>query len=143
MRHAVVDVRAHQTDPIIDSGGSSVRVRGDGAPGSRLVFLAGACPLDSTGATRAPGDHAAQAVAALDNLEAALAEIGASLTDVLATRVLVATADRTDLVTVWNVVADRFGTHDVPSTLLGVTVLGYPDQLVEIESVAACDSNPK
>ena len=111
-------------------------------PGSSLVFLAGACPLDSTGTTRAPGDHAAQAVAALDNLEAALAEIGASLTDVLATRVLVATADRTDLVTVWNVVADRFGTHDVPSTLLGVTVLGYPDQLVEIEAVAACDSNP-
>ena len=110
-------------------------------PGSRLVFLAGACPLDSTGATHAPGDPAAQATAALDNLEVALAEIGASLTDVLATRVLVATSDRTDLVRVWNVVADRFGPHDVPSTLLGVTVLGYPDQLVEIEAVAACDSN--
>ncbi|EED6225823.1 RidA family protein, partial [Salmonella enterica subsp. enterica serovar Haifa] len=27
--------------------------------------------------------------------------------------------------------------HDVPSTLLGVTVLGYDDQLVEIEAVAA------
>ena len=50
---------------------------------------------------------------------------------------LVATADRTDLVSVWNVVADRFGSHDVPSTLLGVTVLGYPDQLVEVEAVAA------
>lgn len=106
-------------------------------PGSRLVFLAGACPLDSTGSTQAPGDHAAQAVAALDNLEVALAEVGASLTDVVTTRVLVATADRTDLVTVWNVVADRFGSHDVPSTLLGVTVLGYPDQLVEVEAVAA------
>ena len=106
-------------------------------PGSRLVFLAGACPLDSTGATRAPGDYAAQAVAALDNLEMALTEAGALLTDVLATRVLVATAERADLVTVWNVVADRFGAHDVPSTLLGVTVLGYPDQLVEVEAVAA------
>lgn len=34
-------------------------------------------------------------------------------------------------------VAEAFGNHDVPSTLMGVTVLGYPDQLVEIEAVAA------
>jgi hypothetical protein len=27
--------------------------------------------------------------------------------------------------------------HEVPSTLLGVTVLGYENQLVEIEAVAA------
>ena len=33
-------------------------------------------------------------------------------------------------------VAEAFGNHDVPSTLMGVTVLGYPDQLVEIEAVA-------
>lgn len=32
---------------------------------------------------------------------------------------------------------DSFGDHDVPSTLLGVTVLGYDDQLVAIEAVAA------
>ena len=37
----------------------------------------------------------------------------------------------------WEVVRDSFGTHDVPSTLMGVTVLGYKDQLVEIEAVAA------
>jgi hypothetical protein len=35
------------------------------------------------------------------------------------------------------VVRDAFGEHDVPSTLMGVTVLGYRDQLVEIEAVAA------
>jgi hypothetical protein len=35
------------------------------------------------------------------------------------------------------VVRDAFGDHDVPSTLIGVTVLGYRDQLVEIEAVAA------
>ncbi len=32
---------------------------------------------------------------------------------------------------------DAFGEHDVPSTLMGVTVLGYDDQLVELEAVAA------
>jgi hypothetical protein len=44
---------------------------------------------------------------------------------------------REDLVTAWNVVAAHVGDHDVPSTLLGVTVLGYPDQLVEVEAIAA------
>ena len=44
---------------------------------------------------------------------------------------------REDLVTAWTVVHDAFGQHEVPSTLHGVTVLGYPDQLVEIEAVAA------
>jgi hypothetical protein len=42
-----------------------------------------------------------------------------------------------DLVSAWEVVRDSFGAHDVPSTLMGVTVLGYKDQLVEIEAVAA------
>lgn len=50
---------------------------------------------------------------------------------------LVASARQEDLVTAWQVVRDAFGDHDVPSTLLGVTVLGYADQLVEIEGVAA------
>jgi hypothetical protein len=31
---------------------------------------------------------------------------------------------------------DAFGAHDAPSTLLGVSVLGYERQLVEIEAVA-------
>ena len=83
------------------------------------------------------GEYVAQTVAALDNLEVTLSDVGASLTNVVGTRVLVATADRADLSTVWTVVADRFGEHDVPSTLLGVTVLGYPDQLVEVEAIAA------
>jgi enamine deaminase RidA (YjgF/YER057c/UK114 family) len=37
----------------------------------------------------------------------------------------------------WAVIREAFGTHHVPSTLQGVTVLGCPDQLVEIEAVAA------
>ena len=36
----------------------------------------------------------------------------------------------------WQVVRAAFGDHDAPSTLLGVAVLGYPDQLVEVEAVA-------
>ncbi|MGN6414640.1 RidA family protein [Flexivirga sp.] len=105
--------------------------------GSRVIQLAGACPLHSDGTIAAVGDVAGQARKCLTNLEIALAAAGAELTDVLSTRVLVATTDRAELVAAWDVVAAHFGTHDVPSTLVGVAVLGYPDQLVEIEAVAA------
>lgn len=106
-------------------------------PASRLIFLAGACPLDDDGRTVAPHDYAAQAARCVETLSTALEAAGATLTDIIGTRVLVASVDRADLVTAWDVVHTAFGDHEVPSTLLGVTVLGYPDQLVEIEAVAA------
>lgn len=104
---------------------------------ARLVFLAGACPLAPDGATMAAGDPAGQAAACIDNLELALAAAGAALADVISTRILVASSRQADLVAAWEVIRDAFGDHGVPSTLLGVTVLGYTDQLVEIEAVAA------
>ena len=106
-------------------------------PGARLVFTAGACPLDAAGATVAPGDLAAQAEQVMQNLRIALHAAGAALDDVLKTTVYVATQRREDLLTAWEVVRRHFGSHDAPSTLLGVSVLGYPDQLVEVEAVAA------
>lgn len=101
-----------------------------------LVFTAGACPLDDDGSVVAPGDVAAQTARTMDNLVAALAHSGCSLTDVAKSTVYVATSDRDDLVDAWHVVRAAFGDHDAPSTLLGVSLLGYPDQLVEIEAVA-------
>jgi enamine deaminase RidA (YjgF/YER057c/UK114 family) len=104
---------------------------------ARLIFLAGSCPLDEHGATVAIGDYAGQAAACVETMRRALGAAGATLTDVMSTRVLVASSRQADFVTAWGVVRDAFGAHDVPSTLLGVTVLGYHDQLVEIEAVAA------
>ncbi|WP_136042157.1 MULTISPECIES: RidA family protein [unclassified Microbacterium] len=105
--------------------------------GARLIFLAGACPLNDDGTTAAPGDYAAQAARCIETLKSALDVAGATLTDVISTRVLVASSAQADLVTAWDVIHAAFGAHDVPSTLLGVTVLGYDDQLVEIEAIAA------
>ncbi|WP_326657084.1 RidA family protein [Streptomyces sp. NBC_00385] len=104
---------------------------------ARLIFLAGACPLNEDGSTAAIGDYAGQAAKAVENMRTALKDAGASLEDVISTRVLVASTRQEDLGTAWKVVRAAFGDHDVPSTLMGVTVLGYADQLVEIESVAA------
>ena len=104
---------------------------------SRLIFTAGACPLDETGATVAAGDFAGQAEQVMLNLRAALRAAGADLPDVIKTTVYVATQSRADLLAAWEVVSRHFGEHDAPSTLLGVALLGYRDQLVEVEAVAA------
>ena len=48
----------------------------------------------------------------------------------------VASADQAELYAVWQVVRAAFGDHDAPATLLGVAVLGYTGQVVEIEAVA-------
>jgi enamine deaminase RidA (YjgF/YER057c/UK114 family) len=106
------------------------------APGS-LVFTAGACPLDDDGAIVAPGDIPTQARRVMENLVVALRASGAELTDVAKSTVYVASSRREDLVAAWDVVRAAFGEHDAPSTLLGVAMLGYPDQLVEVEAVAA------
>ena len=53
----------------------------------------------------------------------------------LKSTVYVASSDRAQLVRVWRVVEESFAPARPPSTLLGVAVLGYPGQLVEIEAV--------
>src|SRR3954464_11729689 len=117
----------------------------------RMVFTAGACPLDPDGATVAVGDVAGQARQVMAHFGTALGApgappptvlktAGAQLTDVLKTTVFVATADRADLLAAWDVVREAFGDHPAPSTLVGVTLLGHPDQLVEVEAIAVRDS---
>jgi enamine deaminase RidA (YjgF/YER057c/UK114 family) len=106
------------------------------APAGRLVFTAGACPLDASGVVVAPGDHAAQARQALANLRLALEAAESSFDRVLKTTVYVVAEERAELVRTWQIVEEAFVPARPPSTLLGVALLGYPQQLVEIEAVA-------
>jgi enamine deaminase RidA (YjgF/YER057c/UK114 family) len=99
-----------------------------------FVFAAGACPLDEDGRVVAPGDLEAQAERAVENLREALAAEGVGLEDVVKATIYVVGEERADLVRVWDVVSPRLGR--APNTLLGVSFLGYPEQLVEIEAVA-------
>lgn len=103
---------------------------------AELVFTAGACPLNADGDVVAAGDVPAQAGQCVRNLAEALSAAGSGLDHVLKTTVYVASSERADLVAAWDVIRSAFGEHDVPSTLLGVSVLGWPGQLVEIEAVA-------
>ncbi len=101
--------------------------------GERLVFTAGAVPLDAEGNLVGEGDIAAQARQVIANLEQALRAVGSDLTRVVATTVYVVGPE----LDVWEVVRSSglaVGPHT--STLLGVSWLGYPGQLVEITAVA-------
>ena len=103
-------------------------------PGS-LLFTAGAWPTRPGGPRRRfPGDHA-QAEAALANLIAILDQHGAGPEHLVRTTIYVV-GERSDLVTAWNVISSTLAPHRPPSTLLGVSVLGYDHQLVEIDAIA-------
>jgi enamine deaminase RidA (YjgF/YER057c/UK114 family) len=104
--------------------------------GARLVFAAGACPLNEAGEVVAPGDYAEQARVAIENLGVALEAAGSGFDRVVKSTVHVASDDRAQLVRVWRVVEASFAPSRPPSTLLGVAALGYEGQLVEIEAVA-------
>lgn len=111
--------------------------------GMDILFLAGACPLNKDGEVPSLSDYELQAKLCVENLKEALKACSASLEDVVYTRVLVASQNRSDLVIAWETIRKEFGDHDVPSTLSGVTVLGYKNQLVEIEAVAAVEDLAK
>jgi len=106
------------------------------APAARVVYTAGACPIDSEGKVVGPRDLERQTRVALDNLGSTLEAAGSAFDKVVKTTIYVATSDRSELSRVWTVVQDYLGANRSPSTLLGVSVLGYPDQLVEIEAIA-------
>jgi enamine deaminase RidA (YjgF/YER057c/UK114 family) len=101
-----------------------------------LVLTAGACPLNTDGRVVSPGDHTAQAERALDNLVAILARHGCGPEHLVRTTIYVV-GERADLVRAWDVIAAGLSPHRPPSTLLGVALLGYADQLVEIDGIAA------
>jgi enamine deaminase RidA (YjgF/YER057c/UK114 family) len=68
---------------------------------SRLVFTAGACPLDESAAIVAVGDVVGQAERVMTNLRIALQAAGADLPDVVKTTVYVASQRREDLLAAW------------------------------------------
>jgi enamine deaminase RidA (YjgF/YER057c/UK114 family) len=108
------------------------------ASGTRLVFTAGAVPLDPTGELVGSGDYRAQTDQVLANLLAALKAAGARPEHVVKTTVYVVGEGREPKVAVWDVV-QRSELAAAPSTLVGVAGLGYSGQLVEIDAVAVID----
>jgi enamine deaminase RidA (YjgF/YER057c/UK114 family) len=105
---------------------------------SRLVFLAGQCPLDPVGELAAD-DLKGQTAQVISNVLTALESAGARPEDVVRTVIYVVSPNREDLSAVWTQLNDSPLTpaFTTASTLLGVARLGFPGQLVEIDVTAA------
>lgn len=105
----------------------------------RTAHLAGQCPLDAAGELVGADDVVAQTGQVVTNALTALRAAGAAPGDVARSVVYVASTDPADLVAVWDrLVASELGeAFTTASTLLGVTCLGYPGQLVEVDLTAA------
>ena len=106
----------------------------------RVAFVAGQCPLDEGGAVVGGADVGAQTAQVAANLRRQLAELGAGPDAVVRTTVYVV-GDDAALSAAWSALRASGATGDpmAPSTLLGVTRLGHPGQLVEVDAVVALD----
>ncbi|MFD6140803.1 RidA family protein [Promicromonospora sp. NPDC060271] len=105
----------------------------------RTAYLAGQCPLNESGTLVGPGDLLAQTDRVVTNALAALSAAGAAPGDVVRSVIYVASGERADLSAVWQRLNDGplAQAFTTASTLLGVAVLGFPGQLVEVDLTAA------
>lgn len=100
--------------------------------GSQL-FVAGQVPLDSNGVLVGPGSPTEQATQCLDNLRTLVEVHGFTISDVRQLKIYVV-GPHQHLLDAWEAVVDWFPEPVPPATLLGVHMLGYTDQLVEIDA---------
>lgn len=103
------------------------------------LFVAGQVPHDTLGQLVGPDDPHQQARQCLRNLVAVLAVHGFALSDVRRL-VIYVVGEQANLSTAWNAVAELFGGHVPPATLLGVARLGYVGQLVEVDATVLRDT---
>jgi enamine deaminase RidA (YjgF/YER057c/UK114 family) len=103
------------------------------------IWIAGTTASDETGAVIGVGDVAAQTRYILQKIERVLREAGATLDDVVRTRVFV--TDIAQWEAVGRVHGEFFGTIRPASAMVEVSALIDPQHLIEIEVDAFVDSS--
>ncbi|GHI83220.1 hypothetical protein Sxan_05840 [Streptomyces xanthophaeus] len=103
---------------------------------TRTLYISGQTAMSADGKPRHDGDMAAQLALSTDNLEAVLADAGMTLANLV--RLNVYTTDVDLLFQHYGVLAARLGAAGVApaSTMLGVTRLAVPGQMIELEGTA-------
>lgn len=103
---------------------------------STTLYISGQTAMSAEGRPERDGDLAAQLALSLDNLEGVLAAAGMTLANLV--RLTVYATDVDALLEHYGVLAGRLGAAGVAptTTMLGVTRLAIPGQLVELEGTA-------
>ncbi|KAA9156407.1 RidA family protein [Microbacterium lushaniae] len=103
---------------------------------TRTLYVSGQTAMGADGRPQHDGDIAAQLALSVDNLEAVLTAAGMSLADLV--RLNVYTTDVDALFAHYGVLAGRLGAAGVAptTTMLGVSRLAIPGQMVELEGTA-------
>ena len=104
----------------------------------RQVFVSGTTAVNADGALVGEGDARAQTVFVLQKIAAALEEAGASMADVVRTRIFVTDIDTWE--TIGRAHGEVFAAVRPACTMVEVSRLVAPGMLVEIEADAVCDA---
>jgi isochorismate pyruvate lyase len=99
-----------------------------------VIAVTGTASVAADGTTHAPGDAYAQTRRCLDIIETALDGLGASLGDVIRTRIFVTDIARWE--EIGRAHGERFADYPPATTMVEVRRLIAPDMLVEIEADA-------
>jgi enamine deaminase RidA (YjgF/YER057c/UK114 family) len=129
-----MEVKAHNPWTWQDQFGF---VQGNEITGAqRTLMCAGQTSVNDDGGPLHAGDMAAQAVKALDNLEAVLASAGMSLSNVVRLNYYVTDVDAA--IGALGAIGPRLAAANCrpASTLLGVQRLAFPELMIEIEATA-------
>ncbi|HET9880013.1 MAG TPA: RidA family protein [Candidatus Limnocylindria bacterium] len=103
--------------------------------GSQLIFVSGVTARDERGNVADLGDIAGQTRRVLRGLTTILAEAGASLDDVV--KMTTYMRNMEDHAAMHAVRREFFGDHPPASSTVEVSRLYHPDQLIEIDAIAA------
>jgi enamine deaminase RidA (YjgF/YER057c/UK114 family) len=109
-----------------------------GVRAGRIIAIAGTAPIGADGKTVAVGDAAAQARRCFEIVEAALEQLGASLSNVIRTRILLTRIEDWEAVT--RVHGEFFKDIRPVNTVMQVVRFIDPNWLVEIEADAVMDA---